>query len=213
MFLDPARDLFVLVAVIFLGWFALGTQLNVRKGNQVLRWLREGLSLVGEKTTLRWLGSSAIELKVASARGALRKAEIFVLLEPRDVPFLWWFYRALGRHDLLIVRGQLQAMPPFELEALDPRAWATRRLRRELRAKHWVRLGTPTNSHLLAYADGEVRAASELLGLAALSELSLVRFAVRRAVPNLELQWRLRGFRALPAGRLFETVQQIAGRL
>ncbi len=213
MFSDLARDLFVLVAIIFLGWFALGTQLNVRKGNQVLRWLRDGLSLVGERTTLRWLGSSAIELKVNSARNPLRKVEIFILLEPRDVPFLWWFYRALGRHDLLIVRIQLQAMPAFEFEALDPRAWATRRVQRELRTKRWIRLATPPHSPLVVYAEGEARAASELLALAALPELSLVRFVVRRAVPNLELQWRLRGFAGLPAQRVFETVQRIARRL
>src|SRR5574337_463851 len=41
MFDDPARNLFVLVVIVFLGWFALGTQLNVRRGNAVLRWLQE----------------------------------------------------------------------------------------------------------------------------------------------------------------------------
>ena len=213
MFTDPGRDVFTLVVIVLLGWFALGTQLNIRRGNRVLRWLQDGLSLVGEKTTLRWLGSSAIELKLKEANKPLRQVEIFIVLEPRDVPFLWWFYRACGRRDLLIVRGQLQAMPGFELEALDTRAWSTRRIRREVQSKQWTPLATPPHSSLVAYTEGEARRAPELLELAALPELSLVRLAVHRSVPNLEVQWSLAGFGRLPSRRVFERLQGIVTRL
>src|SRR2546429_6069460 len=40
----------------------------------------------GERTTLRWLGSSGVELKVQHALPPLKSAEVFVLLEPRDLP-------------------------------------------------------------------------------------------------------------------------------
>ena len=93
------RTVFVLVVLVFLGWFALGTQANIRRGNRLLRWLRDGMALLGEKTTLRWLGSSAVELKIQEALRPLRTAEIFVVLEPRDVPLVWWLFRAWGRRD------------------------------------------------------------------------------------------------------------------
>src|SRR5206468_1204685 len=48
-------------------WFALGTQRNIRRGNALLEWLQGGLPIIGPRTTLRWLGSSAVELHVADA--------------------------------------------------------------------------------------------------------------------------------------------------
>src|SRR5512143_2260110 len=115
--------IFIIVVIAVVGWFALATQRNVRKGNEALCWLQDGLKLLGEKTNLRWLGSSVAELKIQSAKEPFRQAEVVVVLEPRDVPFLWWYYRARGRRDLLIVRGQLRHTPGFEFEALDRRCW------------------------------------------------------------------------------------------
>ncbi len=210
---ELARSLFVLLVILVLGWFAIGTQMNIRKGNHVLRWLQEGLSLVGEKTTLRWLGSSAVELKVQKAQEPFRTVEIFVVLEPRDVPFLLWLFRARGRRDLLIVRGQLRAIPRLELEALDASAWSTRGIERTVQRKRWTPVGTPPGSPLVAYVQGRMDAVSELLALATVSELSLVRLAVRQNAPNLEAQWRLAGFERLTSRRVFEALRHIAERL
>jgi hypothetical protein len=214
---DQGRYLFTLVVVLFLGWFALGTQLNVRRGNAVLRWLQEGLTLVGQKATLRWLGSSAVELKVQDAAPPLRWVHIFVVLEPRDVPFLWWFFRARGRRDLLILRGQLRTMPRFELEALDRRAWSTRGLERDAKNKSWTRLEAAADTPLVAYAHGSTAAAAHLLrdwaSGSTLSGLPLVRLAVRQDVPNLEVQWRLAGFETLSSRGVLEAWQGIAERL
>jgi hypothetical protein len=211
------RYLFTLVVVLFLGWFALGTQLNVRRGNKVLRWLQDGLTLLGEKTTLRWLGSSAVELKVQDATGPLRWVQIFVVLEPRDIPFLWWFFRARGRRDLLILRGQLHTMPPFEFEAWDSRAWSTRGLEQEAKAKGWAAMEPTPESTLTGYAHGSATAARDLLhdytSRSALSGLPWVRLAVRQGVPNLEVQWRLAGFETSSSRRVLERWRSIAERL
>ncbi len=125
---DWGRSAFILAALVVVGWFAIGTQWNIRRGHRLLRWLQDGLPVLGAKTTLRWLGSSAVELKVADARAPLRSAEVFLVLEPRDLPILWWLFRARGRRDLLIVRGELRGTPPLEFEALDPSAWSPRGL-------------------------------------------------------------------------------------
>jgi hypothetical protein len=107
-------------------WFALGTQRNIRKGNEVLRWLQTGLPMLGRRTTMRWLGSSAVELGIAKAEAPFREATVVVVLEPRDVSFLWAYARSRGRRDFLIVRANLRRAPRFSMDVGDPRAWTGR---------------------------------------------------------------------------------------
>jgi hypothetical protein len=112
--------------LVVLLWFAFGTQKNIQRGNALLRWLQTGLPLLGRRTTLRWLGSSAAELKLRQARTPFRTAEVVVVLEPRDVSLLWAWGRARNRRDFLILRGELIRAPAFELEAGDDRGWTGR---------------------------------------------------------------------------------------
>jgi hypothetical protein len=107
-------------------WFALGTQRNIRKGNDLLRWLQGGLPLLGRRTTMRWLGSSAVELGIVEPTAPFREATVVVVLEPRDVGVLWAFARSRGRRDFLIVRGNLVRAPRFSMEVRDPRGWTGR---------------------------------------------------------------------------------------
>ncbi len=124
MFGLPILGAFLVVVMIaVLLWFALGTQRNIRKGNDILRWLQPGLRLLGRRTRLRWLGSSAVQLNIDDAHEPFREAEVVVVLEPRDVGVLWARARARGRRDFLILRGRLARSPRFELEAGDRRGW------------------------------------------------------------------------------------------
>ena len=213
MSFEPGRIGFIAAAVIVLGWFALGTHLNVRRGNRLLHWLQGGMPRLGERTTLRWLGSSGLELKVQHASAPLKTAEVFILLEPRDLPVLWWLFRARGRRDLLTVRGDLRTPPAYELEVLRRGAWSTRGLERTLQRERWTPVTVPSGSSLVAYGRGRADRAAELVPLGVLPELSLVRIAVRNSEPHLEVQWHLTGLRGLESGRVFETLYQIAQRL
>jgi hypothetical protein len=210
-------SIFVLAILVFLGWFAVGTQVNVRKGERVLRWLQEGLAMVGEKTTLRWLGSSAVELKVQKVKKPFRQLDVFIVLEPRDVPFLWWFFRARGRRDLFIVRSQVVTPPAFELEAIDKTAWSTRSVGEEVRRKHWAWTEIPAqaDSQIAAYTQGPkgLESAADLMKLATLPGSSLVRLAVHAAEPNLEVQWRLLDLASVSANQIFERVIEMAKRI
>src|SRR3990172_3765450 len=93
-----------------MGWFAAGVVWNIRRGNAVLRWMQDGLPRLGEKTTLRWLGTSVVELTIHRAKAPFRQVEVLLVLTPRDVPWLWLL--AVGRE-----------RPQFELHAPlpDPR--------------------------------------------------------------------------------------------
>jgi hypothetical protein len=172
-------------------------------------WAQGGLPLVGEKTTLRWLGSSVLELKIQQAKPPFRSAEILVVLEPRDVAPLWVMARLRGRRDLFIFRGVLRRPPSIKLEALDTTSWRVRRLPDQV--KNWTALQAP--APLVAYTPASVSAASEVLKRATLNECPLQLLAIREGEPNFELQWRLDPLRRHPAREVFETVQRVTAGL
>ncbi len=207
-------SIFVTVAVAVVGWFAVGTQFNLHKGNKALEWLQEGLKLLGEKTSLRWLGSAAVELKIQDAKDPFRHAEVVVVLEPRDIPFTWLYYHLCGRRDLLIIRGQLRATPAFEFEALDPRAWSAHGIEKKLRFRNWSPLALSASSPLVAYTAGEALPASaELIEAASLDGCQPLRLAIRRTEPNFEIHWSLTEARKLSARTLLESTRRIPERV
>ena len=203
------------IAVAVLGSFALGTQWNIRKGDQVLRWLTEGLPLIGERTTYRWLGSSVLELKIAKANAPFRNAETLVVFEPRDILLLWWWSRLRGRRDLMIFRAQLTAAPGFELEIFDPTAWTTHQSERDLKNKQWTQFDLPANPTLRAYhsAKADLTVIPRLVNLATHLDGTLARISVHRDLPNLEIHWRLPDLKTKSAHDPFVKLQQIAAEI
>src|ERR1035437_6499979 len=75
----------VLVTIV-MGWFAAGSIWNVRKGKAALRWMQGGLPLLGERTTVRWLGTTSVEMVIAKARKPFEQATLVIFLEPRHAP-------------------------------------------------------------------------------------------------------------------------------
>jgi hypothetical protein len=203
--------LFVAAVLIFMGWFLVGTQTNVRKGDAVLKWLRQGLPLIGERTTMRWLGSSVVELKIAKAKDPFRNVETLVVFEPRDVVFLWAFARLRGRRDVVIFRAQLRSAPTFEMEAFDPRAWTTHGIERDVRGKNWtqVNLSAATQPLLAFYSGGVGATAKPLIDLATQAGGKLLRLSVHRSVPNLEVHWLLPDVSSRAARDLFLKLRQL----
>jgi hypothetical protein len=181
-----------IAAIAVVAWFAAGTTWNVRKGRALMRWMQDGLPALGERTTVRWLGSSAVELAIRDGKDPFTAVTLVIFLEPRDVPWLWALGRSRGRTDTLIVRGALRRVPALELEALDPASWsgreALRRVPREWPVRKAAHAGTPVVHHASAAALAQ---ADALLALAARSGLIVRRLSVRRSEPNFQLHLRL----------------------
>lgn len=177
------------LALIVMGAFGIGTLVNIRKGDQMLKWLRGGMPIVGERATMRWLGSSVVEVKVTKSHAPFRTAETLVVLEPRDVLILWAWTRWQGRRDLMIFRSQLNSAPKFELEILNPRGWTTHRTERDVKKKNWRSI-TMADTPLHIYQSGDERVdVQRLIDLASPEGSQLVRVSVHRSVPNLEVHW------------------------
>jgi len=126
-----------LVALVMV-WFAAGSIWNVRKGKSTLRWMQEGLQLLCERTTVRWLGTTAIEMVLAGSKPPFEESTLVIFLEPRDVPWLWGFSRSRGRRDAFILRAKLRRAPHADLEALDRSSFAGRDAVRRLASERWT---------------------------------------------------------------------------
>ncbi len=113
-------ELIGIVAVAVVAWFAAGTIWNVRLGREVLRWMQGGLPVLGQHTTVRWLGSTAVEMVIHDGKPPFAAATVVIFLEARDLPWMWALGRSGGRRDTLIIRGVLRRTPTVEVEALDP---------------------------------------------------------------------------------------------
>ena len=199
--------------VVVMGWFAAGSIWNVRKGRETLRWLQGGLPRIGEKTTLRWLGTTSVEMVLAHAKPPFTGAALVLFLEPRDVPWIWLGSRRRGRRDTLIFRGQLTRVPAFDLEALDLSSWSGREARRAMASDSWIESSATGAEPLAVFAkaDGAAAVAEGLVKIAAAAGLRVRRLSVRRREPHLQLHVDLPGPPS-PAADVFGALRAIGER-
>jgi hypothetical protein len=199
-------------AVAIVAWFAAGTIWNVRKGRETMRWMQgggsnDGLRVLGDRTTVRWLGSTAVELVIDQGKAEFSRAAVVIFLEPRDLP--WWpLSRLRGRRDTLIVRGVLRKTPSLELEALDPASWSGRDALPRIPREWQVRDGSPMIHYGSAAA---LVQADALLAIAQHAGMKVGRLSLRRGEPNFQIHVRLPD-PSQPARGFFEAVRALAER-
>jgi hypothetical protein len=182
-----------LLVVGFLLWFAVGTQRNISRGNELLVWLQHGLPLVGARTTMRWFGSSAVQLDIVEAREPFIKVQVNVVLEPRDVGWLWAWGRQRGRRDFLILRGTLPDPPRFDIEAGGRRGWTGNERLERLDPHAWEQdrwedgIGSVEVAHSSGVSPGDVAATRRVWERLARETGGVWRLSVRNLPPHLEV--------------------------
>jgi hypothetical protein len=205
-------ELVPLAAIAVVAWFAAGTIWNVRKGRALMRWMQGGLPALGARTTVRWLGSTAVELAIRDGTAPFAGVTVVVFLEPRDLPWMWALGRSRGRRDTLIVRGVLRRTPATELEALDPTSWSGRDALPRVPPEWPVRRAAAPGGVVVHHAGAAALArADALLALAQRVGLVVRRLSVRRTEPNFQLHVALPD-RRQPARDFFEAVHALAER-
>ncbi len=206
-------QLVTVLAFAVLIWFVAGTIWNVRRGRELMRWMQGGLPALGERTTVRWLGSTAVEMIIRNARAPFEEAAVVVFLEPRDVPWMWAISRRRGRRDTLIVRGRLRAAPRVDLEALDRTSWSGRDALRGMPSGEWSVREPSSPGGLSTYyqTPAALARADALLELARGAGLEVRRLSVRRREPHLQVHLALPGART-SASEFFEAVRALGTR-
>ena len=210
-------ELIGVAAVAVVAWFAAGTIWNVRKGSALMRWmqggtdgeLRGGLRALGERTTVRWLGSTAVEMVLSDAKPPFAAVTLVIFLEARDLP--WWpISRACGRRDTLIIRGVLRRAPAREIEALDPLSWSGRDALARVPREWLVRAAAAPGELVVHHAGaGALAHADAMLALARRGGLVIRRLSVRCTEPNLQIHIAFPDGRQ-PAHEFFEAVHALA---
>jgi hypothetical protein len=205
-------ELIGIAAVAVVAWFAAGTIWNVHKGRALMRWMQGGLPALGGRTTVRWLGSTAVEMVIRDGKAPFASVTVIIFLEPRDMPWMWALGRSRGRRDTLIVRSVLRRAPEVELEALDPASWSARDALPRVPPEWLVRQAEVPGGVVVHYASAAALArADALLALAQRAGLAVKRLSVRRTEPNFQLHVSIPDHRQ-PAGDFFEAVHAIAER-
>jgi hypothetical protein len=201
-----------IAAVAVVAWFAAGTIWNVRRGRELLRWMQGGLPLLGGRTTVRWFGSTAVEMVIRDGKAPFTGATLVIFLEPRDMPWMWALGRLRGRRDTLIVRGVLRRPPVIEVEALDPVSWSGRDALPRVPPDWPVRQAALPGGLAVHHANAAaLERADALLAQAERAGLAVKRLSVRRTEPHLQLHVLLPD-RRQPARDFFEAVRAVAER-
>lgn len=206
--LGPAIAIALLLVVML--WFTFGTQRNIRRGNELLTWLQGGLPRIGPRTTLRWFGSSAVELTIVEPAEPFRDVTIVVVLEPRDVGVLWAFARSRGRRDFIIIRTNLRRPPRSSADVGDPSGWTGRLEAPETGWRQHSWEGGAT-----AQLDGTIdeRLIREAWGRIATASGGVWRLTIQPVVPHLEVHVLPPDPRSVRADRLIDAVADLAGSL
>ena len=205
-------ELIAIAAVALVAWFAAGSVWNVRRGREFMRWMQDGLPALGERTTVRWLGSTAVEMVIRDGKAPFAGLTLVIFLEARDMPWSWALGRARGRRDTLIIRGVLRGTPKNEFEALDPGSWSGREALPRIPAEWPVRQAAAAGDLVVHYgSDTALTYADVLLAEARRAGLDVKRLSVRRAEPHFQIHVSLPDQRQ-PARAFFDAVHAIAER-
>ena len=181
----------ILLVLVVMLWFTWGTQRNISRGNELLRWLQAGLPALGRRATVKWLGSSAVELGIVEPAPPFAEASVVVVLEPRDVPWFWAWSRRRGRRDFLILRARLERPPGLELEAGDEAGWTGGDRTAALDEGSWARADRDRPGLRVFHAPGSDPAqVLSLLDRLVGASGGVWRLSVRREPPHLEVHVR-----------------------
>lgn len=172
-----------------MGWFALGMIYNLRRGDVLLKWMQDGLPLIGQRTTFRWLGTSVAEMGIAKAKRPFQRMDTLLVLKPRDVFWMTIIAFFQKRGDVLIFRAVLSTPPLLDLELADPNTWSGRDALSKAAKRGWeaadyhgLRLMAPKGLINLAATTLD-RLASPMQSLSP----RYMRFSLRKTAPNMEL--------------------------
>lgn len=209
---QAAQNIIIVLVAVVVGWFALGNIYNIRHGHTVMRWLQGGLPKLGQKTKLQWRGTSVVQLEIAQARPPFKSAELLLVFEPRDVPWLWLMTRTQRRRDMLIVRGWLITPPPVDYDVYDPGSWSEQLTSGRGHTQNWHSEqldGFNVRAPLSSKSASRNHAAAALSAARSVSS-TIWRLSARRADQHLELHIPLPDPRTTDAAQFFNAVRALA---
>ena len=206
-----SQTIIILAAAVFMGWFAFGMIYNLRRGDKLLKWMQEGLPLIGQRTTFRWLGTSVAEMGISKAKRPFHRLDTLLVLKPRDV--FWMTIIALfqRRDDVVIFRAALSTPPLLDLELADPKTWSGNEALNKAAKRGWE--ATDYQDLRLMAPKGLLALATETIDRLAAPMQSLspryIRLSLRKSAPNMEIHLPFPNPRETDAKSYFQSLSNL----
>lgn len=122
--MDADRLVFAL-SLVLLAWWGAGSYVNRRRLAHLAAVVRRAIPALGRDARLRVLGSSAFRVDVGEPAPGLQAVSVVCLLEPRDFPLAWAWWRWRGLRDRVVVSAAFRR-PPSPEELGTPEGATTR---------------------------------------------------------------------------------------
>lgn len=183
------QTILAIIGGVIVGWFAIGMIYNLRRGDKLLKWMQDGLPLIGQRTTFRWLGSSVAEMGISKAKRPFQRMDVLLVLKPRDIFWMTIIALLQRRDDFLIFRAALSTPPLLDLELADPKTWSGREALSKAAKRNWE--ATDYHGLRLMAPKGLLNLAVETVDRLSLPMHTLsaryIRLSLRKTAPNMEL--------------------------
>src|SRR4030043_1152242 len=113
MQLNTGKWVVVVIAAVLILGYILGYYTNRQRAEKVFKWLKEGLSTLGEVSLGQKLPGMATggRLEVNQASAPLKRVEAVYLMAPRENLLFLIFHILQGKRDELIVWITYQSKP------------------------------------------------------------------------------------------------------
>jgi hypothetical protein len=199
------------LSVVVLVWYFLGQQAMRRRGLFLLQQARAVVPILGESPKLRWLGTSAFQLTVERPAHPFKALVLTVVLEPREIIFLWLVNRFRQRRDLMVVRGDFVARPPAMGELFRAEGAGGKEAHAEAISERWPIAPFDANGLQLAPSSPILHEALLNATQSLHTQLSsLLRLSIRDTSPHLLLNYTLRPGHEGNIGDVFRCLLDLA---
>jgi len=213
MQLDTGQWVVIIIAAILILGYILGYYYNRQRAIEILRWLKQGLSSLGDVTPGEKLPGMATggRLEVNQAAAPFKRVEAVYLLAPRENPLFLIFHLLQRRGDELIVWVNYQSKPE---QCVEVARKGDRQFEKRLKATDKPTLSLMESSHRLQMAV-EDKSGSGLIArvqsFLANYPSNVIRLAIRPEKPNLYLRTNLRVMNRTSAADFFASLRDLAG--
>lgn len=189
-------------------WYGAGYWYNHRRGRNLFQWLDAGLDVLGGEREAGWIGSPASGARINVTRAAppFRRLEITLLLENREIPFLWLVDRLRGKRDWLIMRATLRSPRRGEVEVGSARRRAARR-----REQPWTWQEGPYGLAVAYQGSGAQRQVAALEPWLETYGAHLHRFSWQKTDPHVQLRMNVGGLLATSSETFLTDFQTAIG--
>lgn len=194
----------IICAILILGYI-LGYYYNRQRAEHIFRWLKQGLSTLGEVSLGDKLPGMATggRLEVNQPFAPLKRVEAVYLLAPRDNLLFWLFHTLQGRGDELIVWINYLSKPEQSVEVAHKN---DRQFEKRLKDKEKPALSMLDGIRSLQIAVEEkpgALLAGKVLSFLESHPKSIIRLAIRPEKPQLYLRVNLRSMQQFTSAELF----------